>query len=444
MLWQFSTKNYKSFKDKAVLSLIASNYDKDTREEENVFINKKFGIRVLKSAIVYGANASGKSNLLDAISFMKRFVIGSSIDWQKDELIDVDPFRLNTESENEPSEFEVIFTYNGVLYRYGFEVNQVEVVSEWLFYKPKTKEVELFYRDYEQTTFHESKFNKGKTVFKQGLVRKNALILTISAQFNEELALEVINWFINIRSLSGIHGRNYQSYTIDRTKTPEEKKKIVALLKDADLGIHDIEVQMLTEDNIPSHFSPDVRDSVIKRIREGKFSRVNDVLFTHKKYGNNNEFVENVSFSLDKEESSGTQKYFNLIGSILDVLDSGEVLIVDELDAQLHPKLVCRIISLFNSSEFNSNNAQIIFNTHDTNLLDYGLFRRDQIWFTEKNKYGASRLYSLSDFSSEDVRKNEDYENNYIRGKYGAVPYFSSLDVLNEAITPYGKKRQGK
>lgn len=440
MLWQFTVKNYKTFKDKATLSLIASNYDK-TRETENIHVDEVFNKRILKSAVVYGANASGKSTLINAIAFMRLFVLRSS-KGQQGEFIEVDPFRLNVATENEPSEFEVIFSFENVLYRYGFEATQNEIISEWLYYKPKTKEVELFYRDGDQFDFHESLFSKGKMVATQGLVRRNALLVSVAAQFNEEQAIAVINWFRKLRVISSTREYFSQRFTIDKTKNPTDKQKIITLLKDADFGIQDIEVELMTEDNIPSHYPPSLKKQLIMDIKEGNIKRVNDILLSHRKYGRDNQFVHDVPFSLDKDESSGTQKYFNLLGPILDVLENGQVLVVDELDAQLHPNLLCRIISLFHSTETNHNNAQLIFNTHDTNLLDSGLFRRDQIWFTDKSKYGAAKLYSLADFSSGEVRKNEAYEKNYIKGKYGAVPYFSSLDTLNEVFSPYENEKQ--
>jgi len=443
MLWQFTVKNYKTFKDQAILSLIASNYDKKTREVENIYRDKEFNKRILKSAVAYGANASGKTTLVNAIACMRHLVIRSSRGMFND-YMEVDPFRLNVATENQPSEFEVIFSFDKVLYRYGFEATQEEIISEWLYYKPKTKEVELFYREGEQIDFHETLFSKGKLVASQGLVRKNALLLTVAAQFNEEQAIVVVNWFKNIKIISGIRDSILQKSTIKKTKTLAGKQKIIALLKDADLGIQDIEVEFMTEDTIPSHYPPSLKNKLISDMKEGNIERVNDILLSHRKYGRDNEYVNNVPFSLEKEESSGTQKYFNLLGPIMDVLENGQLLVVDELDAKLHPNLVCRIISLFHSAELNQQNAQLIFNTHDTNLLDSGLFRRDQIWFTDKDKYGASKLYSLADFSSDDVRKNEAYEKNYMKGKYGAVPYLSSMDTLNEIFVPYENEKQKK
>ncbi len=192
MLLQFSIKNFRTFKDKATLSLIASNYDKDTREHENIVINDSFGVRLLKSAVIYGANASGKSKLLDAFAFMRYFVINSSKESQKGETIEVEPFKLSTQTENEPSEFEIIFVHKNVLYRYGFEATTEKIVSEWLYHKPKTKEVELFYREGSTFNTHERSFTKGNTVVKEGLVRDNALLISVAAQFNEKTAINVV------------------------------------------------------------------------------------------------------------------------------------------------------------------------------------------------------------------------------------------------------------
>jgi AAA15 family ATPase/GTPase len=149
----------------------------------------------------------------------------------------------------------------------------------------------------------------------------------------------------------------------------------------------------------------------------------------HRKYNSNYEIVENVSFSLENEESSGTRKFFALSGPIIDVIENGYTLVVDELDSKLHPNLVTKIVSLFNSKKFNPKNAQIIFNTHNTNLLSEDLFRRDQIWFIEKNIYGEAKLYSLDDFKN--IRKNDSFEDKYLRGKYGAVPYLGFFDSLD-------------
>jgi len=441
MILNFSIKNFKTFKEKATLSLIASNYDKDSRENENIHFNEKFGLRLLKSAVVFGANASGKSKLLDAFSFMKDYVINSSTKGQKGDEIDVEPFRLSSETENEPSEFEVIFIYKDILYRYGFEVTTKKVVSEWLYYKPKTKEIELFYRDDNNFETHGRNFSKGRTVIKEKLVRDNALLLSVAAQFNDKTSINVTDWFKRLKTLSGLNESGYQGYTMGKTENPIQKAKILDLLKAADLGIRDIELQKLDVEKLPKDLPKDLKDKILKDVNDKNTQYISDVLTTHNKFDENKNLIDSVNFSLDDDESSGTRKYFALTGPILDVIENGYTLVIDELDSKLHPNLVCRIVSLFNSKEFNPKNAQLIFNTHDTNLLSSGLFRRDQIWFTNKNKYGEGSLYSLADFKSDIVKKDEAFEENYINGKYGAIPFLGVFENLNYILSQYENEK---
>ena len=441
MILQFSIKNYRTFKERAVLSLIASNYDKDTRENENIAFNEKFGLRLLKNAVIYGANASGKSKLLDAFAFMRHYVLNSSKEGQKGDEIEVHPFKLSSTTEKEPSEFEIIFIYKDILYRYGFEATRNKVISEWLYYKPKTKEIELFYRENNKYDTHSRSFSKGKTVIKEGLVRDNALLLSVAAQFNDKKSISVLDWFKRLKTLSGLNESGYQGYTMGKTEDPIHKAKILDLLKAADLGIKDIKLQKLDIDKLPKDLPKEVRDKILREVNEEKAEFVSDVLTIHKKYDAKGKSIDSVNFSLDDDESSGTRKFFALTGPILDVIENGYTLVIDELDSKLHPNLVFRIVSLFNSKELNPKNAQLIFNTHDTNLLSTGLFRRDQIWFTDKNKFGEAKLYSLADFKSDEVKKNEPYEENYIRGKYGAVPFLGFFENLNAILSQYENEK---
>ncbi len=432
MLIQFTVRNFRTFREKATLNLLASNYDKETRESDNIIINEKFKFRILKSAVVYGANASGKSKFMEALAFMKNFAISSSKDSQKGDGIPVEPFLLSSESENEPSEFEVVFVLNDILYRYGFEVNEDVIVSEWLFQKRKIKEVELFYREHQNFATHSRNFTKGSFAVREGMVRDNSLLLSLAAQLNESTCIDVIDWFRSLKILSGLSEDGYQGYTMGKTKDPDHKKKILELLKGADIGIQDIKLEMLDLEDLPKDLPKDVRESIINKSKDENVHFVNDILTTHKKYDEFGNHVGDVNFSMDDDESSGTRKFFALTGPILDVLENGYTFIVDELDSKLHPNLVCKIVALFASQKFNPKNAQLIFNTHNTNLLDSGLFRRDQVWFVDKNKLGEARLYSLGDFKSDEVRKTEAFEENYIRGKYGGVPYLGAFNSLIE------------
>ncbi len=412
MLIQFSVRNFRTFKDKATLNLIASNYDKETRELENIIGEPNFNLRVLKSSVIFGANASGKSKFIEAFVFFKRFAITSAKESQKGDRIPVEAFKLNSKTETEPSEFEAIFIFDNVMYRYGFEVDQDMVKAEWLYYKPKTKEVELFYRENQNFEIHPRNFKKGKIAVREGLVRDNALLLSVAAQLNDSISIQVIDWFKTLKTISGLREETYQGYTMGRTKDPKLKLKILELLKAADLGIQDIKLELVDVDRLPKDLPKELKERIINESKEEDVEWINDVLTSHKKYDSNNKHIGNVNFSLEEDESSGTRKFFALTGPILDVIENGDTLIVDELDSKLHPNLVCKIVSIFNSKELNPHNAQLIFNTHDTNLLNSGLFRRDQIWFTEKDKYGEAKLFSLGDFNSGEVRKNEAFEEN--------------------------------
>lgn len=413
MLIQFSVRNFRTFKEKATLSLVASNYDKE-REAENISVDEKFNLRLLKSAVVYGANASGKSKFIEALGFMRGFAISSSRESQQGDKIPVEPFKLSSESENAPSEFEVIFIYNEIMYRYGFEVDSEKVVSEWLYTKPKTKEVELFYRDLQSFETHTRSFNKGATLVKEGLVRSNALLLSVAAQFNEEISLNIIEWFRNTEIISGLKENEFRNNSISKIKEVEEKIQLLDFLRKADLGIVDIEILEVKTgpfENNPFDAILTIKDKYNKHIKSGK-----------------------ALMSLNLDESEGTRKYFYLLGPIIDALRKGSVLVIDELDSKLHANLVEKLVLLFNSAKLNPANAQLVFNTHDTNLLNSGTFRRDQIWFAEKNRYGEARLYSLADFKTDSVRKSEAFEDNYVRGKYGAIPYLNMFENDNNYI----------
>jgi AAA15 family ATPase/GTPase len=431
MLVQFSVRNFRTFKDKATLNLLA-NHNKEIREDDNVSPDNPFSLRILKSAVVFGANASGKSKLLEALLFMKDFTIESSKDSQSGDVIDVDPFRLNTDSIADTSEFEVMFTHEGAMFRYGFEVDRNKVYSEWLFQRPKTKEIEIFYREGSEFTINARKFAKGNFGAKQGLVRTNALLLSLAAQLNDPIAMKVVQWFRDLKTLSGLREDGHQSYTVSQIRNPDRKSRILELLKAADLAVEDVDIIPLDIDKLPKNLPKELMEKIIDEHKKTKTEFISDIAVMHRQYDSNGKYVKNIAMSLDDDCSSGTAKFFSLTGPILDCLDNGFTLLVDELDSKLHPNLVSAIISLFNSKKYNPNNAQLIFNSLDTNLLGTDLFRKDQIWFTEKDRFGQARLFSLADFKSSIVRNGEAFEDNYLKGKYGAIPYLGYFDSLGK------------
>lgn len=438
MLVQISVRNYKVFKAEAKLTLFASNYDKTTREQENVFEVPKFGLRLLKSAVVYGANASGKTKLIDAIHFMKDFILNSSKESQQGEQIETEPFRLHTATVGLPSMFEVVFIHEDEMYRYGFEVTSKEVVSEWLYYRPNTKEVEIFSREGQNFTVHSRLFKKGSLLVKENMVRNNALMLSVAAQFNDKFAEKILLWFEGFRQLSGLFEDKMMRETIGSLKSLEIKEEVLQMLKFADTGIEDFDVEEKEEWH-------DLEDDMLSKVLKFAIAttgilNIYDIKTKHSMFNEANEKTGHLEFNLDKEESSGTAKFFALAGLVINTLNYGDILFIDELDSKIHPNLVEHIVHLFNSKITNPNNAQLIFNTHNTNLLRSGLFRRDQIWFVEKDRLGAASLYSLSSFKTDEGgRKTDNFEENYLQGRYGGVPILGDFSKIFQTETGAGK-----
>jgi uncharacterized protein len=432
MLVKFSFRNFKTFREEAELTLVA-NTD-TTRQSDNVIKDLLFSFNILKSAVVYGANASGKSKMMEGLSFMKQFAINSSIQSQKGQPVDVEPFLLDTVSSASPSMFEIIFIHKSQLFRYGFEVNRQEITSEWLYHRPKTKEVEIFYREGQEFEIHQRQFAKGATLIKEKLIRNNALMLSVAAQFNDKLAGDVIDWFNRLRIISGIRESDYADVTVRMSYEPGYKQEILELMQAADLGIEDISFKSSEAGIFPPDDTGHFRKIVPKPGDNPAIEAFQKPVTAHNIYDEDLRKQGTVSFSMEKHESHGTQKFFYLTGPILDAIKNGMVLVVDELDSNIHPRLVYKIVELFNSGKINRHNAQLIFNTHNTTLLDSDLFRRDQIWFAEKDQYGAAKLFSLADFKS-DVRKTENFERNYLLGKYGAVPIVEDFGQQYMATT---------
>ncbi len=411
MLINFSVKNFLSIKDEITLSMLPVNSVKELREE-NIFDcgNQK----LLKTAVIYGANASGKSNLLSAILFMRWFIINSSKESQSEEEIDVKPFLFNVETGKKPSFFEITFLYHNLQYRYGFEADSKRIHSEWLFRKDK-REVLLFFRQGKEIDI--------KTGFKEGRglenkTRENALFLSVVAQFNGKISNKVLEGIKDLYIISGLDDFDYRDYTAHEIKEKTEvKTRILHLLGMADLEIKDIQVSEfeMSLSDLPSDLSESVKKDIIKLGLKGR-----KIFSLHNQYDSDGNIVGLAPINFERYESKGTIKFFSLLGPIIDVLDHGYTLIVDELDARFHPLMTHEIIALFNNPKVNTKGAQLIFATHDVIQLKSGQFRRDQIWFTEKGKIGDTRLTSLVEYK---VRKEINFADKYITGRFGAIPY---------------------
>lgn len=424
MLIGFSVGNYRSFKDVVTLSMVAAEdaCGNDELDKNNVFkVNQQFSL--LKSAAIYGANASGKSNLILAFNFMRRFVMNSA-KLQITDKIDVEHFRLNTETVDKPSFFEIVFQLKNKTYRYGFEVTQKQVVSEWLFCTPRSRETKIFNRQDDKIEYSKN-IEQGNIL--RGLTKKNTLFLSLAAQFNNSLAVEIVSWFSHLGVVSWLNVEFLKEITLEYLSDRQDLiDDVTKLIKKLDLSIDNLEIESrkISLDSLPQDLPDVVRNIISDSSGEIKSATIKTY---HPKYDSTGKMIELEIFDMDKHESDGTKKILALSAPILDTLQRGKVLVIDELDARLHPSMTRSIIELFNSQKTNPKNAQLIFTTHDINLLSYKFLRRDQIWFTEKNHQGATDLYSLVEFA--DINNNT-FEKDYIQGRYGAIPFIGDLSTI--------------
>lgn len=398
MLLEFSFANYLSFRDKVTISMVATALrDRKADIGDATFgVGEDTAISLNRCCTLFGANASGKSNVVKALAFFKWFTMNSSKDVQAGEEIPVRNYALSSVSAAEPSLFEIMLFADGNTYRYGFEVNTKEVCREWLYIKSdkkRSKEIELFYRDGKRFETH-PKFSIGKELADKNMVRDNALLLSLAGQFNDPYAKAIMNWLNDTTIITANSETEIWAIALKAMENPETRNRMVEFSRYADLGIEDISLSEL------------------------------GVLTSHTQYDDEGRETASVTFSMKESESEGTVKYFSLAYPILDTLEHGKRLIVDEFGSKLHTLLITRVISLFNTKAGNPNKAQLMVTLHDTNILNNSLLRRDQIWFTQKNGRGESELYSLSDYK---VRSDASYEKDYLLGKYGATPIIEDL-----------------
>jgi AAA15 family ATPase/GTPase len=424
MLVEFSVSNYRSIRDRQTISLVAS-ASKELRESHVISVEKPSTPDLLRSLVIYGANASGKSNLLSALMFVRDLVRDSATRSKPDEPIRLQPFAakaIDGEGEPAPSTFELIFIQGGVRFQYGFAVNANAVAAEWLFAFPEGRQQMWFKREVDPklgaTTWESGPNLRGQKKLWQDATRSNSLFLSMAVQLNAEQLKPVYDWFsAKLRSISP-YARVHEGFTTRQCdKDANWKAQILEFLAASDLGITDVRVDRRKFD--PATFDEEFPEPLrVYFAEQMKDSEVAEVSLTH--HTNNG---RTLTLPLD-EESGGTKKVFALAGPWIDVLTQGYILVVDELDTSLHPELLRHLVRLFHHPKTNPKGAQLIFSTHDTSLLDADLFRRDQIWFMEKDTDLASHLYPLSDFSP---RKGENLEKGYLQGRYGALPFFGEF-----------------
>lgn len=407
MLMKFNFKNFKSFKNENCLDMEAATIKE--HEYNTIDIKDK---KYLKVAAIYGANASGKTNVLEAFEYMQRtLMVSDDTNMNESEIDNYYNFSFDEKSKNEPTALEITFlAKNSKTYQYGFEIKNKNIVSEWLYVKKTNKVAPIFDRDENKVKFnktYKAKINKFD-------VDSKSLFLSLYRKIekdNEDFK-SVYDWFLNSYYLDlgnpKFENRINRLISSRLVDDKEYRKRLVEFIKVFDLGIDDIDVKIKDvrslENNIPSQI---------------------ELKAVHK-----NENGEKILLPFYLE-SKGTLKMFYLYNFIMDALEDGSCLFIDELDAKLHPLLTRYIINLFHDKEKNTGNGQLIYSTHDITNLNKETFRRDEIWFTEKDKYGVSELFSLSDYKIDNtkVRNDATYNKDYLTGRYGAIPVFEEFNI---------------
>ncbi len=433
MLVQFSVKNYKSIKDKVTLSMVASS---DSTHPENSFEVENRNFRLLKSVGIYGANASGKSNLLEALGIMRWMVIESATKLQSGNKINVTPFKLDSAFSSKPSEFEIVFIHDDERYIYGFSADSNKVHEEWLTAARKSRPRLLFQRKINSDGEYKYDFGpswKGDKKQLEEKTRDNALFLSVAQQFNNPTTKSVFNWFSlyiqDTRYVPEIVQGFFSDAVITMFQCENDenfKAAVLLMLKQADLGIIDFGYSKMPFEKqlelmgLPGTNQSEFMSDVPKEVQDFLSHRVST---THKMTSKGSKH-DTVEFDMLSDESAGTIRFFSLLGPWISSLKNNSVLFIDELDRSLHPNLTRFLLQQIHNIKEKGLSPQLIFTTHDCSLLDADLFRRDQIWFTEKSESGATDLYSLWDFKP---RKHENFRTGYLKGRYGAVPFIGEL-----------------
>ncbi len=380
--------------------------------------------KILPMAAIYGANASGKSNIYNAFEYMADYVIESfkyGDEEEKFEEYRPTPFLFDSVSNDAESSFEVYFTIPGdkaeKTYNYGFCVDRHGVTEEWLNSKAKTarKYTSVFYRSTEENTLDLSGLPKNSRDNIQVALEKQVLVVSLGAKLKVNKCKDIRDWFManEFADFGDPFTNFFLSHRLPKGFVDDDsvQKKVIEYFASFDEHIKDFEIEKLPHD-------ADNKEDTYK---------INSL---HKKIDSDT-FVA-IPLSM---ESAGTLKMFALYPELQDVLEKGSVFFIDELNARLHPLLVRNFLLTFLNPEINTKHAQLIFTTHDTWQLSNQLLRRDEVWFTEKDEQGISKLYSLADFvdeSGDRIRKDESYEKNYLIGKYGAIPTLKSIDIFKE------------
>ncbi len=431
MLIEFSVKNFRSIKERQTFSMSSS--PSAELQDTNTMPVLGGKLTLLRSAAIYGPNASGKTNLIKALQAMRRIIL-SSAQRQRGDDVRITPYLFDRVAQDQPSEFEVIFVSEAIRYQYGFVATNKQILEEWLLAYPKGRSQSWIDRKFNQVT---QKYEWGNTdkltgtkQLWQEATRPNALFLSTAIQLNNTQLQSVFDWFKFKLKIIGLDKLS-PGFTLEQCETEQGKQQIIDIMRAADFNIRDLEIESEKVDieHLLEELPDTSRERLAERLKDSNSVRVKKFGVKTIHTGDNEE-----RFILDmNEESDGTRKFFAFVGPWLDVLKNGYVLIVDELNDNLHPKLVKALVLMFHNNTLNQQNAQLIFTTHETSILNQDVFRRDQVWFTEKDEYNATTLYPLSDFSPR--KETENLEKSYLQGRYGALPYFADITHILEGVS---------
>lgn len=423
MLIQFSVTNFLSFRDETVLSLSTN---KDNSHSENLLSFKNE--RILPSVAIYGANAAGKSNLHKALT-AAIIMIRNSNNLQVDQPLMVTPFLLDSKSRFDKTKFDFIYTYNDVKYEYGFVLDSNQVWEEYL-YEYKSSKPSLIF---ERSEINKYKFTtKTKSQLSQ-IVDKNTsnkLFLATATSWNSDLTRDAYMWFATMIDTYDSQNLEDLMYTeFDRHQNNNDSSLntfMLHLLKKADINISNFNYESIKREvnQLPFELPPELQGLMNPIPSTKKVLEQRRIVTSHQVVENG----EKKEYPLNYfDESNGTKRLFTYGPVLKNALENGRTIIIDEIDNALHPAMTKSLIEMFQNPNINKNNAQLIFNTHEISLLDLNLFRRDQIYFVEKNnKTGVSDLYSLDEFSP---RKSENIQKGYLQGRYGAMPFVNLEDI---------------
>ncbi len=434
MLIEFKVSNYRSIGDEQTISLIPAPKQKD--HLQNIITKGRY--QALNAISLYGPNGGGKSNILKAMSLLDRLVHVSARTSSTTRL-PYDPFLLREGWDDKPTGFEISFVIEENRYRYGLEFIASEIKKEWLFRKSTGREVNLFEREGDIIDVSSGYNGSGSKKIIDAAIeatRINSLFLSTCDMLNVAEAKKIMQWFKHFNMLDGLN-IDEDITTVSLFDSKEYKDKIRRYLSNLGLGLFDLQITTkdFDETELPTELPDNLRTQLIEKLKDSQSYKIYAL---HKIYdfaGKPTELLH--SWDFYERESAGTQKALKLSGPILWALANGGVLIIDEIEAAMHPIMTLNTIDLFLNKESNPNNAQLIFATHDTNLLSYSNLRRDQICFAEKSKWESTEIYSLSDFvyfgekggefKSEKERPDTDKEKRYFEGRYGAIPVLGNF-----------------